>query len=182
MKTLAVICVSMAVSLTGCAGQRVASDFVALERQVPAGATVFVTTRSGDHVKGRVVASSPSSLSLSLRDNATRQFIPADVSEIRVRDPLWNGLVIGAGVTGLMVGALNDASCTAPNASPNCKKVSRGAGVAIGTAIGAGIGTWIDAVHHRRVFRGAPSARSSRVIIEPFVTPTRASIRVSLRR
>ena len=37
------------------------------------GPLVFVTTTGGDHVEGRVAASAPSSVSLSLRDNVTRQ-------------------------------------------------------------------------------------------------------------
>lgn len=148
--------VSVLLSLAGCAEKRVATTFTAMEKRVPAGTTVYVTTTNGEHLRGRFADVSASSVKLSLGDGSTRDFTPSDVAEIRMKDPLWNGVLIG-GAAGLMVGAMSDESCTARNASPHCLKISHGAGVAISAGIGATIGAAIDALHHRLVFRGAPA-------------------------
>jgi len=59
--------------------------------------------------------------------------------------------------------------------------VSRGAGVAIGAVIGAALGTGLDALRHRRVFRGTPSAGRASLFIAPVVTPNVVAVRVSSR-
>ena len=168
-------------SVTSCAGRRVATTFTDIGKHVPAGTTVYVTTTDGTEVQGELATLSVSSMTVSLRNTSTRDFSEAEVTRVRVKDPLWNGMLIGAAVGGFFTFALNDESCTAPNASPDCLKVSRGAGVAIGTAIGAALGTGFDALRHRQVFRATRSTRGASLFIAPVVTPNMAAVRVSSR-
>lgn len=170
------------VLLTGCAGRRVASDFATMEQRLAPGVTTYVTTMDGGRFRGRVASVSAASFRLSLPDGAPRDFLPADVSAIRVKDPLWNGLLIGGGVSALMAGMLNDAGCIEPYASPGCKKVSRAAGIAVTAGVGAVIGAGIDALHHRRVYHGARPARTSRLLLAPALTRTSVSLRMSIVR
>lgn len=172
---------SMTLSITGCAGKRVATTFADMGRRVPTGTTVYVTTTDGIEVQGKLSTLSASSMKVQLGDQSTRDFREADVTWIRAKDPLWNGMLIGAAAGGFFSFALNDASCTAPSASPDCRNVSRGAGVAIFTAIGAALGTGFDALLHRRVFRGPRSTSGASLFIEPVVTPKVAAVRVSSR-
>lgn len=172
---------SMMLSVTACAGKRIPTTFTEMAPRVPEGTTVYVTTTDGKEVPGRLAAVSGSSMTVSLRDASTRDFDEADVTRIRVKDPLWNGMLIGAGVGGLFTFALNDAGCVEPYASPSCIKVSRGAGIAIGTAIGAALGTGFDMLHHPHVFRSTNSGRGARLFIAPVVTPTVLGVRVSSR-
>ncbi|MCA1561868.1 MAG: hypothetical protein LC804_16915 [Acidobacteria bacterium] len=171
----------MTLSVTGCAGKRVATTFADMEKHVPAGTTVYVTTSDGKEVKGKLATVSGSSMTVSLRDTSTRDFSEADVARIRAKDPLWNGMLIGAALNGFFTFALNDEGCTAPSAAPDCKKVSRGAGAAIGAGIGAALGMGFDALHHQRVFRGTRSPRGASLFIAPVVTPNVAAVRVSSR-
>lgn len=173
--------VGLSLSVTGCVGKRVATTFVDMEKRVPSGTTVYVTTSDGKDVKGKLAAVSGSSMKISLRDAATRDFSEADVARISAKDPLWNGMLIGAAVGGFFTFALNDASCIEPYASPGCKKVSRGAGVAIAAGIGAALGMGFDALHHRRVFRGTRSPRGAALFVAPVITPKVAAVRVSSR-
>jgi small nuclear ribonucleoprotein (snRNP)-like protein len=176
-----VVGVSMSLSVTGCAGKRVATTFTDMAKHVPAGTTVYVTTTDGKEVKGALATVSASSMKVSLRDTSMRDFSDADVTRVRAKDRLWNGLLIGAAVGGFLTFAINDASCIEPYASPDCVKVSRGAGVAIGTALGAAVGTGFDALHHRRVFRGTSSTRGASLFFAPVVTPNVVAVRVSSR-
>lgn len=176
-----VVGVSITLAGTGCAGRRVATTFSDMEKRVPAGTTVYLTTRDGTEVKGKLVTVSGSSMNVSLRDAATRDFSEADVARISAKDKLWNGLLIGAALGGFFAFMLNDASCIEPYASPDCKKVPRGAGVAITAGIGAALGTAFDALHHRRVFRGTKSTRGASLFIAPVVAPHVAAVRVSAR-
>lgn len=167
-------------SVTSCAGRRVATTFTDMERHVPPGTTVYVTTADGTEAKGKLATLSVSSMTVSLRNTTTRDFSEAEVTRVRVKDPLWNGMLIGAGIGSLSF-ALGDEGCSAPNASPDCIRVSRGAGIAIGTAMGAALGTVIDALRHRQVFRATRSTRGAALFIAPVVTPNMAAVRVSSR-
>lgn len=171
------------VLLTGCAARRVAGDFATLEQRLAPGVTAYVTTVDGARFRGRVASVSAASLRLSLPDGAPRDFLPADVSAIRVRDPLWNGLLIGGGVSALMAGMINDAGCISPNVDPlGCQKASRGAGIAASAGMGAAIGAGIDALHHRRVYNGARPAGTTRLLLAPALTRTSVSLRMSIVR
>lgn len=171
----------MTLSVTGCAGKRIPTTFTGMGERVPGGTTVYVTSADGKDVQGKLGTVSVSSMTVLLRDGSTRDFGEAEVTGVRVRDPLWNGMLIGAGVGGFFTAVLNDASCVEPYASPDCIKVSRGAGIAIGTAIGAALGTGFDLLHRRRVFRGTKSGGKAALFIAPVVTRERLAMVVGCR-
>jgi hypothetical protein len=175
------LCVLMLLAGTGCAGRRVATTFTEMESHVTAGTTLYVTTSDGKAVKGTLATVSGSSLKMSLADRSTRDFREVDVARIRTKDTLWNGMLIGAAAGGFLTFAINDGSCIVPYAATDCRKVSRGAGVAIGAAIGAAIGTGVDVLHHRRVFRGTVSAQGASLIVAPVANPHMAAILLSSR-
>jgi hypothetical protein len=172
--------VSLALSVTGCGGKRVATSFEAMVARAPAGTTVVVTAADGSETTGTLRSVSGRSLQVVPRDASSRDFSEAQVTRIRVKDPLWNGLLIGGAVGGFFSFALNDASCIEPYASPDCQRVSRGAAVAIGTAIGGALGAAFDARRHRPVFR-APKAGRASLVVAPVFTADRAAVLAALR-
>lgn len=172
--------VSLALLVTGCGGKRVATSFEDMVARAPAGTRVIVTAADGGKTTGTLRSVSGRSMQLVLRDASSRDYSEAQVTRIHVKDPLWNGLLIGSAVGGFFSFALNDVSCIEPYASPGCKRVSRGAGVAIGTGIGGALGAAIDARRHRPVFR-APKAGRASLLVAPVFTPDRAAVLVALR-
>ena len=179
--TVFVAGVSLMLSGAGCAVRRVPTTFAEMEKHTPVGTTVYVTTKDGEEVTGTLATISASSISVALRDEPARVVVDANVASIRAKDPLWNGLVIGAGVGGFMIGALSDESCIAPYAAPDCKNVSRGAGILLGAGIGAALGAGFDALHHQRVFRSSPPAGRASVFVAPVVTPDTITVRIFSR-
>lgn len=171
---------AVTLSVTGCAGKRV-TTFSEMDKRVPAGTTVYVTTVGGQEIKGKVVTVAGSSMKISLRDAAMREFSEADVARVRAKDPLWNGILIGAAVGATPAVLLFEPGCVEPFAVPDCKTVSRGAGVAISAGMGAGVGLLWDVLHRRRVFHGAQPARRTSVVIAPVFGSKAAGIRVSSR-
>lgn len=180
--TQGLTCAGLAIALSmagGCARPRVVTTFSDLETRLRPGTSVHVTNTAGDEIKGEVTAVSGPSLRIKLRDAAERDFAESAVARITVKDPIWNGAVIGAAV-GVVGGGISDEGCSSPSAAPDCKKVSRGAGIAIMTAMGAGFGAALDALFWRRVpvFRASKRAGSVRFLM-PVVGPHRAGVFVS---
>lgn len=175
------IAFSITLAATGCSAKRVPTTFSAMEKRAPAGTTVYVTTSAGNEFKGTLAEVSGSSMKISLRDASTQDFTEADVARIRAKDKLWNGMLIGAGIGGVFAFMLNDAGCVEPYAQPDCKDVSRAAGVAVTAGIGAAVGALFDALHHRRVFRGPRPGRGTSVFVAPLLPSGGAVIRVSSR-
>jgi len=180
MKRIGVALLAVAFSASAGCARRVATTFKDLESRVRPGAVLYVTSHGGQETKGSLDAVSGSSLKLRIRDTAARDFAEADVSRIRERDSLWNGLLIGAATGGLMFAAVGEEGCTAPNAVAGCRKVSRGAGTAAMAAIGAGIGVGVDALHRRRVFRGAPR-RGATLTIMPALSRQGSAVMLTSR-
>jgi hypothetical protein len=176
-----VVVVSLALGVGGCAGKRVATTFDGMAERVPAGTTVRVTTVDGRETTGRLTAVSGTSMQVTLRDASRLELREADVAGVRARDPLWNGMLIGAAAGGLSTFVMNDESCSAPNASADCWKVSRGAGVAIGALMGAAIGAGVDALRQEPVFRNPRPAGGAAVGITPVLAPGHAAIVVRAR-
>jgi hypothetical protein len=160
-----------------------ASSFEQLQVLVQEGDQVSVTTVDGKVTKGSVEAVSPSSLRL-VRNRVPIEMAQGDVLEIKKKDPIANGVkmgaFIGAGVGGGLgvLGALfscGDADC-APEAV---------AGVALwiglSAGIGAGVGALVDAVSNRNpvVFRARPRT-AARMRITPLMSVDRKSVRLSL--
>jgi hypothetical protein len=176
-----VVVALLALGVAGCAGKRVATTFGGMAARVPAGTTVHVTTVDGSETTGRLAAVSGTSMQVVLRDASRHDFREADVARVRVRDPLWNGMLIGAAAGGLSTFIMNDESCSAPNPSPDCRRVSRGAGVAIGALLGAGLGAGFDALNQQLVFHGPAGANGASLWIAPVLAPRHAGIVVRAR-
>jgi hypothetical protein len=109
--------------------QSAAHSFDELQRMLKVGKTVVVTDDSGQEVKGRVDTLSTASITVG-----GRTFTEAAIREIRLRDPLWNGMLIGAAIgTGLATwDYLID-----PSEPGNAAIFA--VSIGLGTAIGAGI-------------------------------------------
>lgn len=171
----------MTLAASGCAVRRVPNTFSELATRVPPGATVYVTMADGSDVEGALVTASASLMTVSLGDGSMRDLASADVTEVRARDPLWNGMLTGAAIGGVGAFALADESCLEPYALPDCRKVSRGAGAAMGAAIGAALGAGFDVLHHQRVFRTRNHMIGASVVIAPVLTSDAVAVRVSSR-
>jgi hypothetical protein len=172
--------VLIGVGLAGCGHAHVASTFSELQTHIAPDQTLSITARDGSRTTGKLVSIAGTSLTLRLPDSAARQFAQSDVARIRSRDSLWNGLLIGAAVGGLPFALLADEGCTAPNAVPDCVKVSRGEAIALTAGIGAVLGAGLDFAHRKRVFESAAIPRVS-VTLSPAVSPRRVGITLTAR-
>ena len=91
-------------------------------------------------------------------------------ADTAVRDPLWNGMAIGA-AAGAAVGLwyVPARHCKAVN--PECPLLLRiGVGIPA-VASGAALGAWIDRLFDRRGHGQALTAKTSRTFIMPVVAP-----------
>ena len=161
-----------------------ASSFEQLQVLVQKGDQVSVTTGDGKVTKGSIEAVSPSSLRL-LQNRVPIEMAQMDVLEIKKKDPIANGVkmgaLVGAGVGGGLgvLGALfscGDADC-APEA---VAAVALSIGFSAG--IGAGIGALVDAVSNRNpvVYRAQPRTSTGRIRITPLLSADRKGVRLSL--
>jgi hypothetical protein len=145
---------------------------------MPPGRTVFLTDAGGTTSKGTVTQASPSSL--TVRSNGTsREFHEADIRTVKVREPLWEGLIIGAAAGGFLFYIGNDSACVL-SAYDSCGG-SYGAAV-LGAAIGGGIGAGIDALvwRHRTLFR-SPGGSTAGVSIAPVIGAGRRGLSLTAR-
>lgn len=94
------------------------------------------------------------------------------------RDPLWNGVAIGAGL-GALAGALGGATAI-PCSECAGFNVPLTFGV-LGAAAGAGIGAAIDALRDARGGTTAPTGRPSRLTIAPVVGKNGRALIASVR-
>jgi uncharacterized protein YcfJ len=141
------------------AAQTSATSFEDLGRQLSPGERLFVTDTSGTETSGRFAAVTPHALTVTV-GRERREFAAGTVRRIERlrRDPVRNGVLIGAGagaLIGLLIGRGTDSpSCPTPG-------VECGQGAAVGTVAGAlwgGLGGWlVDARTRRRevVFEAA---------------------------
>jgi hypothetical protein len=131
-----------------------AAQTVELGATIRPGDKIFVTDRNGTQVGGRFLRYSPHELAL-LVDGRNR-VIPSDgIGRIEKRDPLWNGMLIGAVPAALVGMAAAGASC-----SPDCGRDVTLGMLAFG-AIGAGVGALIDfGIHGYSIIDGEPLASS----------------------
>ncbi len=144
---VAVITLAVTLSITALASAqeqpspRVARSFQDLSAQVEPGANVSVMVTNGNEITGTITEISASSLGLMVGQN--RLDLP-ESNVLRIegpRDPLWDGVAIGAGVAfGSIVVSLAAAGC-----SESCfESPDVWAGIAFSTGVGAGIGLWVD--------------------------------------
>ena len=135
---------------------------------------VTVTDASGREYRGTIADASVSGLVLRIGDD-TRSFDAPDVRSVRARrdDPLANGALIGAAVTGGLSSLIFlDNEC---NDDPACY-----AAVGVYAGVGALLGVAVDAMIHRTVaVYSAPSAAQRFFTVAPIASVGRAGARVT---
>jgi hypothetical protein len=162
-----------------------ASSFEQLQVLVQKGDQVSVTTGDGKVTKGSIEAVSTSSLRL-VQNRVPIEMAQVDVLEIKKKDPIANGVKMGA-LVGAGVGAgfgflgaiisCGDADCAPEAAAIGAATIGLSAG------IGAGIGALVDAVSNRNpvVYRARPGTTTEqRIRITPLLSASRTGVRVSL--
>jgi hypothetical protein len=122
---------------------------VSLPDDIHTGDTVVVSTLDGQSLRGRLESLSPAEITVLTRDGRRETLSAARVGRIVVKDPIRNGLIIGAGVglaAGIAGAELVNTICE--NESGGCPSVFFILG-GIGAAAGAAIGAGIDGVRQR---------------------------------
>jgi opacity protein-like surface antigen len=129
---------------------------VQLSAPIPAGVRLVVTTVEGDRVSGRVRAVGADAVTLDTPSGP--RTIPADrIARIIERDPVRNGLLIGAAVgaaAGLSFGMVVNMICESESGGcPGVVMVLTG----IGAVSGGGLGAGIDGLRQRTLFDRIPT-------------------------
>ena len=146
---------------------------------VRTGEIIWVTTTAGQELKGAVVSSS--STSVTLTKGADTITLPLmEVRRIEVRDSLLNGTLIGALIGGgisAWIGVTLDRDCNGP--CGNWGAITRF--TAVGAGVGALAGMGIDALlrSRREIDRSPRSTRS--VAILPTLSDTHLAVLVTAR-
>jgi hypothetical protein len=169
-------------STTGLAEQ--ASSFEQLQVLVQKGDQVSVTTGDGKVTKGSVEDVTVSSLRL-LRNRMPIEMAEMDVKQITKKDPIANGVkmgaLVGAGVGGgfAVLGAL--LSCGDADCAPEAVGIAA-LSIGFSAGIGAGIGALFDAVSNRNpvVYRARPRGSTTRIHITPLLSGDLKVVRLSL--
>jgi hypothetical protein len=107
-------------------------------RNVQTGETVTIRLTDGVRIEGTLFEATNEQLTVTTKRG--RQLIrAANISEIthRQKDPIWNGLIIGAAAGALMGAVLNGLNDCDPNECGEAYVVA--GGLALGAAVGAGI-------------------------------------------
>ena len=147
-----------------------------LSRSKP-GARLRVIERSGESTTGRLVAVLPSGIRLASRD-VTIEVPLAEIALVRRNgDSLWNGTLLGGGLTALIFLGYNR-DCD------NSYTTTQLAAYHLALAgMGAGVGALVDwVVRDRRVLYRAPVARdaSRRLRVYPDIADRRIVLRVDV--
>ena len=127
--------------------QEVTDSFEALGNVVKSGDRIFLTDQKGGVVAGTVTTLTATSLELALTGGYRQQWDRTAIREIRRRDPLSNGIAIGAGVglgfglvAGLPLGgAIGNEGGSGTEATLTLAAIGLAAGMAAGAAIDAAI-------------------------------------------
>lgn len=162
-------------------GQEPVKAFDQLNTRLKVGDKIVVTDASGSERPGKIVAISPSALTLD-RDGG-RTFTASDVQLVqeRERDSLKNGALIGL-ASGLALGGIAAADC----ASGYCEFSPAGVFLIAGGfygGVGAAIGAGIDALipgKRRVVYRAPDSKPVTRVLVTPVITPRTKGVALSV--
>ena len=152
----------------GAAGaQTLARSFEELQQVLRVRQTVVVTDEAGEETKGRVDKLSTVSITIG-----GRTFADAVVREIRLPDPLWNGMLTGAAIgTGLAVWDY----MIDPSEPGNAVVFS--VAIGLGTAIGAGI----DALRKGGKVVYASPRRTAEMRVLPLLDDNRQGALVCIR-
>lgn len=146
---------------------------------VRTGEIIWVTTTGGLELKGSVVSSSSTSVTLN-RGADTITLPLMEVRRIEVRDSLLNGTLIGALIGGgisAWIGVTIDRDCNGP--CGNWGAITRF--TVVGAGVGALAGMGIDALlRGRREIERSPRLSGS-VAILPTLSDTHLAVRVTAR-
>ncbi len=121
----------------------VARTFQDLSTLVEPGTELSVTDASGNEIVGDLLEISDSSLGLRVGEN---RLDLAESNVIRIegpRDPVWNGMAIGAGIAAGAALGIVGAACASGGCADDIAPEVAGL-VAKFSTIGAGIGAWVD--------------------------------------
>ena len=161
------------------AAQEPVRDFSQLNTRLKPGDTVWVTDSQGREIKGKITNLSSGSLALKAKGAPILSATDVSTIQLRDRDSLKNGTLIGLGVGA----GLGLAGCISIAGEEDA-----GAWCAMGmlfyAGVGAGLGAVIDAmipgkklvVYRAAGLAGAPPARVS---FAPVITPRAKGIAVS---
>lgn len=181
-RRLSFMIASCVIATGGCAQHRIATSFAELQPRMKTGQTIYVTTVNGDVQKGTLETLSPGAARVNISGAAT-QVLERDTVHIAVREPLWQGAVIGA-VTGALLGgtaqSAGEAYGCAFGSAADCASKNPVAGLLIGAGLGSAIGAGIDALiwKRKRIFT-APQTTRPRVVLSPMVGRRTGGLRLT---
>lgn len=178
MRIRRLLLLAVVVASGACAQKSLPASFAELQPKLPPGSRAYITQQNGDEVNGVVDTLASDVLRLRLDESRSQSLAEADVAEIAVRDRYWPTMLIGAGTGALVWNVLGEEGCTAPNAVPGCRPVSRAEGTAVFAGIGAGLGFLIDFFKKETVYEGRP-ARQSATRVGPMVGKGRVGLVLS---
>jgi hypothetical protein len=161
-----------------------ASSFEQLQVLVQKGDQVSVTTGDGKVTKGSIEAVSASSLRL-VRNRLSIEMAQMDVLEITKKDPIANGVKMGALVGAGVGGGLGVLGALFLCGNTDCALEAVGGvalSIGLSAGIGAGVGALVDAVSNRNpvVYRARPGTSTGRIRITPLLSADRKGVRLSL--
>lgn len=161
---------SVALGTLACGGKPPVNTLPDLQTRIRPGHTVYVIDTSGVETRGKLLALTPSELTVQ-HDGQVRRFQAASVRQVqRYGDSLWNGTLIGiaASVPGAFFSDPRQVPC--PNAPARSCSDYEGGSRALVIAVGGLAGLGIDAmIRHRRPVYVAPGATVRSLRVTPFV-------------
>jgi len=155
----------LTLSPVGVRAQTVAASFDDLQHTLKVGQSV-VLTDDGGKARGTVEKLSTSSITIG-----AHTFSEATVREIKLRDPWWNGAVIGAAI---------GAGLAAWDYRIDPSEPGNAAVFTVAIGLGAAVGASIDALKGGKVIYRS-SRQTARVTVWPIVERGRQSLLVSFR-
>lgn len=118
-----------------------------IQGRLKVGRKIYVTEQDGREVAGRFAELTPAVI-VVMQDGARRDIPLGAVRRIQTPDPLWTGVLIGAGIGGAVALTIRtDSAC--PARSAGCLNEVRAARVGF-PLWGGLIGLWLDWLHNGR--------------------------------
>ena len=148
-----------------------------LQDRLKVGKKIYVTEQDGREMTGRFAALTPVVLVMIQDGTARREIQLAAVRQIQATDPVWTGVLIGAGIGAAMsLPIRSDSAC--PARSAGCLNEVRAARVGF-PLWGGLIGLWIDWLHDGRktIYRASNGKKSGAVAM---IVPGRRAFVVSV--
>lgn len=165
--------------LPGAAGaQSPDQSFADLRQHVGQGSRILVTDDTGKTMNARVADVSDSTLT-ALVGGETRLFTPDQLTRIRRRDSLGDGIAIGlAGGAAAGWGWVRS-ECGPPGFDRECSVNAGIVLIPLSAGIGAGIGALVDAMIQKTVFES--HGQRSQLTLSPLIGKDVRGVRASIR-